>query len=153
MLVDTDVYSYLGKPSSQNAALYLPHVEQKRVALSFVSVGELYYGAYKNRWASARLDDLTDRLRSVAIVPYDISVCKVYADIRARLEVKGQRIEDNDLWIAACAIRHSIPLISNNRKHFERVPDLPLISEAKAMSEIRAQMKIEDITNPDSFNL
>ena len=74
VLVDTDVYSYLGKPSSTNAALYWPHVEQKLIALSFVSVGELYYGAYKNRWSRGRLDDLTDRLRSVAIVPYDVSV-------------------------------------------------------------------------------
>jgi predicted nucleic acid-binding protein len=37
---------------------------------------------------------------------------------------------DNDLWIAATAIRYSIPLLSNNRRHFEEVPGLVLISEA-----------------------
>jgi hypothetical protein len=38
----------------------------------------------------------------------------------------------NDLWIASCAIRHAIPLISNNRKHFEKIPGLTLISETPA---------------------
>jgi hypothetical protein len=33
-------------------------------------------------------------------------------------------------WIEASAIRHSIPLVSNNRKHFERIPGLKLISES-----------------------
>ena len=34
------------------------------------------------------------------------------------------------VWIAALAVRHSVPLVSNNRKHFKRVPGLVLISEA-----------------------
>ena len=36
----------------------------------------------------------------------------------------------NDLWIAACARRHGIPIVSNNRKHFEGIPGITLISEA-----------------------
>jgi predicted nucleic acid-binding protein len=39
-------------------------------------------------------------------------------------------LADNDLWIAALAVRHSVPLVSNNRTHFQRVPGLVLISEA-----------------------
>jgi hypothetical protein len=38
-------------------------------------------------------------------------------------------IAANDKWIAACALRHAIPLVSNNRKHFENIPGLTLISE------------------------
>jgi predicted nucleic acid-binding protein len=36
----------------------------------------------------------------------------------------------NDLWIAATAIRRSIPLVTNNRKHFSVIPGLTIISEA-----------------------
>ena len=46
---------------------------------------------------------------------------------------------DNDLWIAACALRHSIPLVSNNDRHFTGVPGLVLISEAQAIREIPSQ--------------
>jgi predicted nucleic acid-binding protein len=84
VLVDTDVFSFLGKPGSKYASLYLPHVDQKRMGLSFITIGELYYGANKAAW-SARMADLADRLRSVLIVPYDMAVCKAYADIKARL--------------------------------------------------------------------
>jgi hypothetical protein len=41
-------------------------------------------------------------------------------------------VATNDLWIASSAIRHGIPLISNNRKHFEKIPTLILISETPA---------------------
>ncbi len=146
ILVDTDVYSYLGKPGSRNASLYTAHTEGKRIALSFITIGELYFGARKSNWSEDRIGDLADRLRSVAIVPYDIEVCKVYGEIKAKLVLAGKRIEDNDLWIAACAIRHSIPLVSNNRKHFERVPGLILVSEAKAMAEMTSQMTIKEVT-------
>ena len=50
--------------------------------------------------------------------------------MKADLELKGHVIADNDLWIAAFALRHSIPLVSNNRRHFQRVPGLTLICEA-----------------------
>lgn len=143
VLVDTDVYSYLGKPNSKFANLYLPHVDQKRLAVSFSTVGELYFGAHKKKWSAERIADMKDRLRSVAIVPYDEGVCRTYGEIKARLEEKGMPIADNDLWIVACAIRHSIPLVSNNRSHVERVPGLVLKSEAKAMTEIMSQMRIE----------
>ncbi len=117
-LVDTDVYSYLQKPSSESAKLYLPHVDGKRLAVSFITVGELHFGAYKRGWSQTRFDEMKDRLRSVAIVPYDQEVCITYGKIRAAVEKNGTPVAGNDLWIAACAIRHSIPLISNNRKHF-----------------------------------
>ena len=38
-----------------------------------------------------------------------------------------------DNGIAALAVRHSVPLISNNLAHFERVPGLVLISEAMVL--------------------
>lgn len=59
-------------------------------------------------------------------------------------------IADNDLWIAACAIRHSIPLVSNNFKHFDGIPGLILRSEAQAMKEIKSQMHIEEGVTPSS---
>jgi tRNA(fMet)-specific endonuclease VapC len=144
VLVDTDVYSYLMNGSGY-AALYRPHVEGKLIAVSFITVGELYFGAYKKKWGADRLADLKDRLRSVAIVPYDEMMCKTYAEIKANVETKGKTVADNDLWIAACAIRHSIPLVSNNFKHFDGIPGLVLRSEAQAMKEMQSQTVMETI--------
>jgi predicted nucleic acid-binding protein len=35
-----------------------------------------------------------------------------------------------DAWVAAVALRHGMPLVTHNRKHFEDIPDLTLISES-----------------------
>jgi tRNA(fMet)-specific endonuclease VapC len=100
------------------------------VAVSFITVGELLFGAAKNNWSKARLEELKSRLHSIVVVPYDYAVCETYGHIKAALP-KGRTIADNDLWIAACAIRHSIPLVTHNRRHFEVVKTLMIISEQK----------------------
>jgi len=142
VLVDTDVYSYL-MSGGRYASLYRPHVEGKLIAVSFITVGELYFGAYRKKWGPERIADLKDRLRSVTIVPYDESVCRTYAELKSAIESRGEPIADNDLWNAACAVRHSIPLVSNNFRHFSRIPGLVLISEAQTMRELRSQMAME----------
>jgi predicted nucleic acid-binding protein len=143
-LLDTDVFSYLMKAGdSPMKDVYKPHVKGKLVAVSFITVGELLFGAYKKNWSEAKVRDLRERLRSVVIVPYDIEVCDTYATLKSRLQADGISIADNDLWIAACAIRHAIPLISNNRSHFERVPGLILISEAPIVKEIQSQTELD----------
>ena len=38
----------------------------------------------------------------------------------------GLHIGDNDLWIAATALNFGLPVVSNNKKHFGRVPGLDL---------------------------
>lgn len=142
VLVDTDVYSYL--LSGKNyAALYRPHVEGKLLCLSFITVGELHFGALNKYWGKKKIADLKDRLKSATIVPYDEEVCLTYAKLKKALQEKGKSVAINDLWIASCAVRHSIPLVTNNRKHFDLVPGLVVISESQAMTEMQSQSAFE----------
>ena len=39
-------------------------------------------------------------------------------------------IEPGDAWVAATALRHSLPLVTHNRRHFEHIPGIQSISEA-----------------------
>ena len=41
----------------------------------------------------------------------------------------GQSITPNDAWIAACALRHGVPLVTHNAKHFQNIEDLEIITE------------------------
>jgi tRNA(fMet)-specific endonuclease VapC len=93
-------------------------------------VGEIYFGAGKKGWSRKTLSTFVERLKAVVVVPSDHHVCREYGKLKAGLQQAGIVVADNDLWIAACALRHSIPLISNNRRHFEKVPGLQLISLA-----------------------
>lgn len=127
VLLDTDIFSYLNKGDSR-AELYRPHVKGKTIALSFISVGELFFWTVKRRWSQPRIASLEARIRAAVIVPYDMELCKEYG--RIKLSLEGRVVSANDLWIATCAIRHSIPLITHNRRHFEGIPRLEIISEA-----------------------
>jgi len=135
------VFSYLGKSGDSRATLYRPHVTGKLTAISFVTVGELLFGAAKGNWNKTKVERLKARIRSAVVVPYDREVCEVYAEIKASLP-KGRTISDNDLWIAACAMRHSIPLITHNRRHFDDINGLVVISEQKVDTEIKSQREL-----------
>ena len=50
-----------------------------------------------------------------------------YGEIYRDLAGKGQLIGTNDLWIAATALFHGVPLATGNVKEFARVSDLQVI--------------------------
>jgi predicted nucleic acid-binding protein len=46
-----------------------------------------------------------------------------YAEVRGELKQSGRPIPSNDLWIAALARQHALPLLSRD-EHFDSVPGL-----------------------------
>src|SRR6266404_1304305 len=127
VLLDTDVFSYLLRPHDTRATLYLPHIRHRTVVISFITVGELYYWAKRREWGLARIKLFEERIRTPIVVPYDIEICRVYARLKSGLKNPSgshRVIGDNDIWIAACAVRHGIPLITHNRRHFEGIPGI-----------------------------
>jgi tRNA(fMet)-specific endonuclease VapC len=137
ILVDTDVYSYLSSSNPTRGAPYRRHLDGHILALSFVTVGEQYAGyrkmISKGEWPESHIQKLETLLKSVVIIPYEVEICKVYGDLKSQirnLDGSHRTIGTNDLWIAACAIRHSLKLATNNRSDFENIPGLDIICEA-----------------------
>jgi tRNA(fMet)-specific endonuclease VapC len=133
VLLDTNVFSYLLRPDDTRASLYRSHVRHRTVVISFITVGELYYWAERRKWGPARIKFFEERITTAIIVPYDVEICRVYARLKSGLKNptgSPRVIGDNDLWIAACAARHGIPLVTHNRRHFEDIPGLNIMSEA-----------------------
>ena len=50
-----------------------------------------------------------------------------YAEAYSALERQGRMIPINDIWIAAFAIRHQMPILANDG-HFDHVEGLDLIA-------------------------
>jgi predicted nucleic acid-binding protein len=131
IMIDTNIVSYLMRGKAE-AQAYAPHLKGKLLAISFVTVGELYYGAEKARWGMQRRLVLESTLRNFIVIPYDHEIAKSYARVLVDCQEIGRPISTNDAWIAACAVRHSVPLATHNAKHFEAVPGLKLITESIA---------------------
>jgi tRNA(fMet)-specific endonuclease VapC len=47
-----------------------------------------------------------------------------------KLRQAGRIMSAEDSWIAATALRHGMPLVTHNRRHFENVPGLTVICES-----------------------
>jgi tRNA(fMet)-specific endonuclease VapC len=133
VLVDTDVFSFLLRQGDTRASLYQPHIQNHFVVLTYVTVGELYFRAERRHWGSERLRLLESRVRETTVVRYDLEVCRTYARLKHGLRTpygSHRVIGDNDLGIAACAVRYDIPLVTHNIRHFKGIPDLNIRSEA-----------------------
>ena len=133
ILLDTNVFSFLLRQADTRATLYRPHIQDHIAVISYVTIGELYFWAEGRKWGGERVKLLEEKIRDTAIIRYDLEVCRTYAQLKYGLRTPSgsQRvIGDNDLWIAACAVRHGIPLVTHNRRHFEGIPGLNIISEA-----------------------
>ena len=127
IVVDTDVVSYIFNGHTQ-AEFFKPYLANKTLAVSFMTVAELYCGAYHAGWGANRLTRLENHLKNYVVLPYDYELCLKWAAIRQSGESKGQCIYHSDCWIASCALLYDCALATNNRKHFEHIRELPLIS-------------------------
>ena len=58
----------------------------------------------------------------------DEDTCQIFARQRGHLRAAGNLITDMDILIGATALRHNLTLLSNNRRHFERLEGPNIIS-------------------------
>jgi predicted nucleic acid-binding protein len=74
ILVDTDVVSYLFGDRPQ-ANYFKPFLSGKTLAVSFMTIAQLYYGAYKKNWGETQILKLERHLKNYVVLPYDFKVC------------------------------------------------------------------------------
>ncbi len=129
MLVDTNIVSYFQKRSPL-AALYEVHLLNQKQYISFVTVAELYRWPIERNWGQAKTDGLKLFLRNCTVLPFDDELARTWAELFVGMRNKGMPMDWGDCWIAASALRHRMPLVTHNRRHFENVDGLELISEA-----------------------
>ena len=125
LVLDTDVASHAqrGSLSPQVKAA----MSGRTPCITFITVAEFYKGAYRAGWGPERVMRLEEWMRNVVVLPYDAGVARTWGHVAAQLEKQGRPISENDVWIAACCIRHGLPLVTLNRAHFERIPELQIL--------------------------
>ena len=126
-LVDTDwVINYLrAQPAIVSR---LDELQPQGLALSIISLAELYEGVFNSRDPVGDGQDLADFLRGVTVLGIDADIAQLFGRERGRLRRAGMLIGDFDLLIGATAVRHNLTLLTNNRNHFERIDGLQMES-------------------------
>jgi tRNA(fMet)-specific endonuclease VapC len=98
-----------------------------RIALSPIALGEFRFGVLTSRYR----EKYEQRLRSIEQEFPPLSITGItaahYAMLRRQLVLRGRPIPWHDLWIAAQARQHHLPVLSRD-EHFDMVPDVRRIS-------------------------
>lgn len=129
-LIDTDwiIHYLIGTKHIQEELEWL---RPEGLAVSIISLAEVYEGIYYSKDPDASRKGFEDFLSDMLILPVDEEVCKSFARERGRLRKQGNIIGDFDLLIGATCLCHDLTLLSNNVRHFERIEGLRFSSMVK----------------------
>jgi len=128
VVLDTCIVSYLMR-GGREAERYVRHVQGKLLSISFITVGEMYFGAEKAGWGELKRQKLETMLRNFVVIPYDHEIARCYGRLVSERQRIGKPIAPNDAWIAACTVRHGVPLITHNPKDFVDISGLSVVTE------------------------
>ena len=102
-----------------------------RLVVPSIVLGEYYFGIRQSRHRGRYEDWLRRYLSLAEIAVVNHATANYYADIRMKLKRSGSPIPSNDAWIAALALQHALPVLSND-VHFDVVEGVERIAFAPA---------------------
>lgn len=120
MILDTNALSAMADGDSE---LEVVLMEASEVAIPVIVLGEYRYGIAQSRNRVHYEDWLRDVIKVCRVLNVDEGTANEYAHIRGELRRGGRPIPGNDVWIAALARQHDMPVLSRDQ-HFDVVAKL-----------------------------
>lgn len=97
--------------------------------INYIVIAELSEGIYRVDDAKKMEAGIEAFINGMdGVLPINYNVSKLFGKIRSDLKKKGYIIEDFDILIAASCIENNLPIITLNRKHFDRIEGLEVFT-------------------------
>lgn len=124
--LDTDFLVNFLRNKEEEVEFIRVHEGNTHLAVSMVTLFELYYGAYKSNVPHnvLQVEELQKRL---ILLHLSHEAVKKAGDVLATLERKGTAIEFRDLFIGVIAQTEGFSIKTYNKKHFLRIPGLTVV--------------------------
>src|SRR6202035_22864 len=119
-LLDTNICTYIRQRRPEEVLRRFRKLRPGEAELSVITYGELLYGAAKSAHRTAALERLRELVYLLPVLALPESAAERYGALRAELELKGESIGNNDLWIAAHALAAGLTLVTSNEREFRR---------------------------------
>ena len=97
------------------------------VATTIVNAFELYYGAFKSKETAKNLTSARGFLNAVEVLDLDDDSAEFAGKVMANLESRGIALDPRDVLIGSIASKNGFSVVTRNRKHFERIPELQVV--------------------------
>lgn len=110
----------------RQASTTLDRLAPEGLTISWITVGEIYEGAFKYPNPQQHLETFRRFFHPLRILGVDDPIMERFAQIRASLRRTGQLIPDFDILLAATALHYDLTVLTFNLRHFSHVPDLKI---------------------------
>ena len=124
MVDSTILIDYFRKTDKNNSRLVGHFKSYDTLYISSVTEFEVINGA-----TPANLQFWNHMLSRFIILDFDSKAARQATQIVRQLKTKRKSIDKPDLFIAATAVVHELPLDTTNRKHFEYIEGLSLLPQ------------------------
>ncbi len=139
-LLDTNHCSYIIQGQSEVLSR-LAQLGDSSISTCVIARGELIFMAQRSERTSENLVRVQAFLSGMVVYPLDDGTADIYGDLKAsileqfgpkerrekrRTKIEALGVSDNDLWIAAVALQHSLTIVSSDS-------DFKRISEAREL--------------------
>lgn len=101
------------------------------LATTIVNAFELYHGAYKSRDVRRNLSAVKGFLSTLEVLTLDDASAERSGEVLTKLERQGRTIDPRDLFIGCVAVENGFAVVTDNREHFERIPELLVLDRSE----------------------
>lgn len=98
---------------------------QGLLAVSSVTLGELYAGAYKHSQWTRILGLITDLRIQIQVLDFDAVCAETFGQIRGTLLQQRISGSTTDLMFASAALVHDLTMVTHNTKDYQNIPGSP----------------------------
>jgi tRNA(fMet)-specific endonuclease VapC len=103
----------------------LRQVELQNCCISEITLAELKYGAECSDQIEKNIKMVDDFAKEITIIPIFNSL-SLYAKEKARLKKTGVIVDDFDILIGTTAIVNKLTLVTDNKKHLNRLSNIKI---------------------------
>lgn len=124
ILLDTSILiDYYRKSDKKNSVWVELIGKEYEFSVSAITKFEIYSGA-----TSTQLEFWENIFQTIIVIPLDEGCVDAAVRINKGLKIKRKQIDLADLLIASTAIAYDLPFSTLNRKHFDRIEELMIIT-------------------------
>ena len=126
--VDTDVLIDFMKRKEPGSRVYEEWRNKASVGITTITVFELLLAARHPNVKEKRYEEARSLIEQQSrVYPFDRSAADKASEIVAELRRLGKEIEIRDLFNASICVNQSIPLLTRNKDHYQRIKSLKLL--------------------------
>lgn len=129
-LLDTDILIYSLKGHAQVLEQFRRHATDPK-AISVISYGELVFGAHGSQRVTENLAKVYRLKEIFPLIDLTPAIMDTFGALKAQLRKNGTPVDDFDLLIGATALAIGYCVVTNNQRHYARIPGVQVVNWAE----------------------